>query len=388
MRPATTTRPSAETRDLPLSYRILSTFPPTACGLATFTAALSEALVSTGGAVGVVRVADGTRVSSPMVVAEIENNVVASVARAIDELSAGDVAIIQHEYGLYGGVDGDEVLEIMRGLSVPSIVVLHTVLLEPTPHQREVLEAVVDTAAAVIVMTESARQRLGDIFDVDDSKVWTIAHGAAVPASDDAQIGWDRPVMLTWGLLGEGKGIEWAIDAMAQLKDLRPRPRYLVAGRTHPKVAALEGERYRDMLIQRSWATGVAASVSFDDSYRDVPSLTRLIQQATVVVLPYDSRDQVTSGVLVDAIAAGRPVVATAFPHAVELLSSGAGLIVPHENPAALAHALRLVLTEPDLLADMTYEAGRLAPQLGWQAVARRYANLADRIVAPVAAAS
>ena len=173
-------------------------------------------------------------------------------------------------------------------------------------------------------------------------------------------------MVLTWGLLGEGKGIEWAIDAMAQLKDLRPRPRYLVAGRTHPKVAALEGERYRDMLIQRSWATGVAASVTFDDSYRDVPSLTRLIQQATVVVLPYDSRDQATSGVLVDAIAAGRPVVATAFPHAVELLSSGAGFIVPHENPATLAHALRRVLTEPDLARghDRRGESSRTSARL------------------------
>ena len=388
MSPSPIARPVAQARRDGLSYRILSTFPPTACGLATFTAALSDALVSSGGAVGIVRVADGASPSSPMVVAEIENNVVASVADAIDDLSAGDVAIIQHEYGLYGGVDGDEVLEIMRRLTVPSIVVLHTVLLEPTSHQREVLEAVIDAAAAVIVMTESARQRLREIFDVDDSKVATIAHGAAIPASDGERNAWDRPMVLTWGLLGEGKGIEWAIDAMAQLKDVRPRPRYLVAGRTHPKVAALEGERYREMLIRRSWATGVAASVSFDDSYRDVSSLTRLIQQAAVVVLPYDSRDQVTSGVLVDAIAAGRPVVATAFPHAVELLSSGAGIIVPHENRAALAHALRRVLTEPDLAADMTDEAGRLAPHLGWQAVARRYTHLADQVVAPVAAVS
>ena len=188
MSPTPVARPVAEARRDGLSYRILSTFPPTACGLATFTAALSDALVSSGGRVGVVRVADGASPSSPMVVAELENNVAASVAGAIDDLSAGDVAIIQHEYGLYGGVDGDEVLEIMRGLTVPSIVVLHTVLLEPTPHQREVLEAVVDAAAAVIVMTESARQRLRDIFDVDDSKVATIAHGAAIPAYDSERI--------------------------------------------------------------------------------------------------------------------------------------------------------------------------------------------------------
>jgi polysaccharide biosynthesis protein PslF len=265
--------------------------------------------------------------------------------------------------------------------------VLHTVLLEPTAHQREVLEAVVDVADVVIVMTESARERLKDVFDIDDSKVETVAHGAATITSDVERERWGHPMVLTWGLLGAGKGIEWAIDAMVQLRDLRPRPRYLIAGRTHPKVAALEGERYRDMLIQRSWANGVAASVTFDDSYRDVPALTSLIQQAAVVVLPYDSRDQVTSGVLVDAIAAGRPVVATAFPHAVELLSTGAGLVVPHGSSAALAHALRRVLTEPDLADEMSDEAARLAPQLSWNAVARRYASLADGIVEPVAAA-
>jgi glycosyltransferase involved in cell wall biosynthesis len=111
-----------------------------------------------------------------------------------------------------------------------------------------------------------------------------------------------------------------------------------------------------------------------------------LIQQASVVVLPYDSRDQVTSGVLVDAIAAGRPVVATAFPHAIELLSSGAGIVVPHGNSAALAYAVRRVLTEPDLAAEMAEEATRLAPDLGWTAVAHRYAHLADRVVSSLAA--
>jgi glycosyltransferase involved in cell wall biosynthesis len=367
-----------------LSYRFLSTYPPTACGLATFTAALSDALVANGASAAVVRVGDGKPYSDPMVVAELENDVRASVASAIEHLSAGDVAIVQHEYGLYGGTDGDEVLTVMRGLTVPVIAVLHTVLLEPTVHQRQVLEAVVDVAAAVIVMTESARTRLRDVYDIDESKIATIAHGADTSAVADLPPLGARPTVLTWGLLGAGKGIEWVIDAMAMLKDLRPRPRYLVAGRTHPKVAALEGDRYRDMLVRRAWEKGVPSSVTFDDTYRDVPSLTKLIQQSAVVVLPYDSRDQVTSGVLVDAIAAGRPVVATAFPHAVELLSSGAGIVVPHANPAAMAHALRRVLTEPDVADDMTEEAIRLAPGLGWRSVARQYAALAGRVTTPL----
>jgi glycosyltransferase involved in cell wall biosynthesis len=243
----------------------------------------------------------------------------------------------------------------------------------------------------MVVMTDAARRRLCDRFDVDESKVTTIAHGAAVPAPRQPprhelrlrpRSSPARPLLLSWGLLGRGKGIEWAIDAMAQLKDLEPRPRYVVAGRTHPKVVAFEGEAYRDLLLERTWVNQVAGSVTFDATYRDVGSLTRLIQDAAVVVLPYDSRDQVTSGVLVDAVAAGRPVVATAFPHAVELLSSGAGIVVPHRNPGALAAALRRVLTEPGLAAAMAAEAARLAPSLGWPAVAEQYAGLADRLLA------
>ena len=385
MCPATTVRlPEIPRRRAGLSYRILSTYPPTACGLATFTAALSTALVARGEGAGVVRVADDSAPSDPMVVGELENDVEASVTSAIELLDAGDVAIVQHEYGLYGGTDGDEVLKVLRGLTVPAIAVLHTVLLEPTVHQREVLEAVVDVAAAVVVMTDSARARLFDGYDIDQSKVATIAHGADTTAVTERPAFNARPTMLTWGLLGAGKGIEWVIDAMAMLKDIRPRPRYLVAGRTHPKVAAVEGDCYRDMLVRRAWERGVPSSVSFDDTYRDVASLTKLIQQAAFVVLPYDSRDQVTSGVLVDAIAAGRPVVATAFPHATELLSSGAGIVVPHANPAAMAHALRRVLTEAGLAEEMSDEAARLAPALSWPAVARQYAELAQRVTAPL----
>ena len=363
-------------------YGILSTYPPTPCGLATFSAALARGLEANGATVGVVRVTDGAASSDPRVLAELENGVPASVAEATAALNGCGVAIGQHDYGLYGGTDGDEVLDILRGLTVPSIVVAHTVLVEPTDHQKQVLEAIVEAASVVVVMARTARQRLCSHFDVDASKVAMIPHGAAMASPEYRPDRSGRPLLLTWGLLGPGKGIEWAIDAMADLRDLRPGPRYVVAGRTHPKVVSSEGEAYRDMLVARTWAMGVAPSVSFDAAYRDLASLARLIQDASVVVLPYDSEDQVTSGVLVDAIAAGRPVVATAFPHAVELLSSGAGIVVPHRDPIALGAALRRVLSEPGLSASIARQAARLAPAFAWPAVARQYAALADRLLA------
>jgi glycosyltransferase involved in cell wall biosynthesis len=299
-------------------------------------------------------------------------------------LDAHDVAIVQHEYGLYGGPDGDEVVDLIRSLEVPSIVVAHTVLLHPSPHQREVLEAVVAAATSVVVMTEAGRDRLCTTYDVDVDKVVVIPHGAAIGRQDEPSTRLTRPTILTWGLLGDGKGIEWAIDAMALLQDLHPRPHYVIAGDTHPKVLAREGERYREMLVRRTWEQGVAPMVTFDRGYRDLPDLSRLIAGATIVLLPYDSQDQVTSGVLVDAVAAGRPVVSTAFPHAIELLGSGAGLVVAQRDPAAIAAAVRRVLTEDGLATAMAAEASRLAPELGWEAVASQFLALAGPLVGAV----
>ena len=364
------------------SFGILSSYPPTPCGLATFSAALASGLSQHDTDVGLVRVLDaqGQKSANDRVIGELINGSPSSVLASSELLNQCDVALIQHEYGLYGGTDGDEVLEILGALHVPSIVIAHTILTQPTPHQRSVLNDVVGLADKVVVMTEAAQTRLCEGFDVDASKVTTIAHGAAIPR---ARVVPDRgrPILLTWGLIGPGKGIERVIDAMRSLHELPGQPRYLVAGQTHPKVLAEHGESYRRERIEQAKRHGISSSVVFDADYRDVASLTDLIQSSKVVVLPYDSRDQVTSGVLVDAIASGRPVVATAFPHAVELLSSGAGIVVDHDDPDAMARALKRVLTRPELSASMAAEASRLAPRLGWSVVASEYVHLADRLL-------
>jgi len=363
------------------SFGILSTYPPTACGLATFTAALAKGLSANGADASIVRLSDGPPSTISSVIGEMVNGSPTSVAACTELLNQSDVAVIQHEYGIYGGVDGDEIVDVIDGLRVPSIVIAHTVLKNPTPHQRSVLEAVAARADHMVVMSEAASTRLRTGFDIDHYKVTTIPHGATVPTSA-ACVRRGRPTVLTWGLLGPGKGIERVIEAMGSLNELPGRPRYLVAGRTHPKVLAADGEAYRDARMEQARRSGIADSVHFDTGYRNVAMLTALIQSAAVVVLPYDSTDQVTSGVLVDAIASGRPVVATAFPHAVELLGTGAGIVVPHDDPDALASALRRVLTQPQLAGAMAAEARRLAPQMAWPVVAGEYLSLAHRLLA------
>lgn len=363
------------------TFGILSTYPPTPCGLANFSAALADGLSSTGAEVNVVRIADGTPTRSARVVGELISGSPASVAACADLLGASDVAVIQHEFGIYGGTDGDEVVDILGALEVPSIVVVHTVPKDPTTHQLSVLLAVTALADHVVVMSESAGTRLCAGLGVERRKVSTIAHGATVsPVTHTNRSG--RPTLLTWGLLGPGKGIERVIDSMGTLHTLSGNPRYLVAGRTHPKVLAAEGEAYRDARIEQARRTGVAAHVHFDAGYRDVQSLSSLVQSASVVVLPYDSTEQVTSGVLVDAVAAGRPVIATAFPHAVELLAGGAGIVVPHDDQEAMTTAIHSVLTKPRLAGAMAAEARRIAPAMAWPVIASRYQALAQRLLA------
>lgn len=376
---ATTANPSQ--RDLPAPrVGILSTYPPTPCGLATFSAALAAGLATEGASAVIVRVADGSPSTSHHIIGELESGDPASALEASALLNDCDLAIIQHEYGLYGGPDGDEVLDVLAGLRVPSVLIAHTVLRDPTPHQRSVLESAIAMVDRVVVMSSAARERLLAGFDVSPSAVETIPHGAALPAERMTGGALTRPLLLTWGLVGPGKGIERVIDAMPSIAGLRNRPRYLVAGRTHPKVLAADGEAYRNSCVARVGRWGLEGSVSFDPTYRDVASLTSMIQSATAVVLPYDSREQVTSGVLVDAIAAGRPVVSTAFPHAVEMLASGAGILVDHDDEDAMARSLRTVVTDTARVEAMAAEARRIAPTLGWPVVARSYLDLADTV--------
>jgi glycosyltransferase involved in cell wall biosynthesis len=378
-----------------VSYGVLSTYPPTQCGLATFSKALVDSLRFPGDAagspsdvVGVVSVVDAPELSEHCeVVHQWVRGEASGTAAAATALNSYDVAIIQHEYGIFGGQDGVDILELARALWVPTIVVLHTVLVTPTDRQRAILEELARHSVMLVTMTQTARERLIEHYTVDPDTIRVIPHGAVDNRSGRFEDWRDSvaaaPVILTWGLLGEGKGIEWAIEAMARLSDLIPAPQYRVVGQTHPRVLEKYGESYRHSLVSRAHQLGVADAVQFDARYLGTAELHQLVQQADVVLLPYDSREQVTSGVLIEAVTAGKPVISTGFPHARELLSSGAGLVVERQDPAGIARALRRVLTEPGLAAGMAAEASRIAPELLWPAVAQQYRAVAVGALSP-----
>jgi polysaccharide biosynthesis protein PslF len=362
----------------PVDVALVGTYPPTRCGIATFNAALRTAMRSTGlCGCDVVEVVDQPRPSRDEVVHQIVIGNGPTLDSGTELLADYEVVIVQHEFGIFGGHDGADVLELVSKVTGALIVVLHTIPVSPSVGQREVLEQLANLATVVVAMTDTARQRLLSVFDVDASKVLVVPHGAHPNTALGHRRRADRPTILTWGLLGAGKGIEAGIEAVAALKDLVPAPRYVIAGETHPKVRQASGEAYRESLIELVHELGVEDIVEFDPAYRDVASLSELVRAADVVLLPYESREQVTSGVLIDAVASGRPVVATAFPHAVELLAGGAGLVVQHDDVAALANALRTVLTHHYPAQHMEQAALRAAQPMLWPAVGATFARLA-----------
>ncbi|MDF1596368.1 MAG: glycosyltransferase [Acidimicrobiia bacterium] len=366
------------------SIGFVSTYAPTVCGIASYTASLVNAVASDRDSrfgLGVVDLTDRSSDSiTPDVVFHHRTGDRASLRKAARTLNSFDAVSIQHEFGIFGGTDGDEVIDLVSKLTVPTVVTFHTVLEYPSENQRLIVDRLAEQVDRMVVMSQTASQRLILRYGVDPKRVEVIPHGADALFAGPSLVTGDRPLALTWGLIGPGKGLESAIEAFGELVDLDPLPRYLIAGATHPHVRAAAGESYRQSLISLVHNLGLEDLIEFDNQYLDRKSLARLVRSADLVVLPYESVEQVTSGVLVEAIAASKPVIATQFSHAVELLSGGAGITVPHGDPGAMSAALRRLLTDARLTAQMAHEAQTLANGWYWPTIGQRFGSMMGRV--------
>ena len=276
---------------------------------------------------------------------------------------------LQHEFGIYGEVGDRALRRLVEKVTTPIVTTLHTVLRRPDPLQRELTRLLVKRSAHTVVISQAARRMLAESYRVDPTAIEVVPHGVHHLPQPARHPG-DRPTVLTWGLLGPGKGIEWGIEALSHLKSLDPPPRYVVAGATHPQVLRTQGDAYRLGLEQLARDLDVTDLLQMEDTYLSDDDLGRLLGSADIAFLPYDSTDQVSSGVLVEALGAGLPVVATAFPHAVEMLEGGAGIVVPHRDPRAMAEAISKLLTDPEALDAARRRAEAVGETLLWPVIA------------------
>ena len=362
---------------------LLGTYPPTECGIATFTKSLAKAYRANGVDVDIVRLMNGDSTESPTEVAH-EHNGASDVERTTQILNGYEQILIQHEFGIFDGKDGDEIIEILDRLEIPVTVVLHTVLTNPTLHQREVMNHIVSKANALITMTQAGKAKLIANYPVATRKIHVIPHGSRTinksVASIRAKSQMQRPRILTWGLIGPGKGIEWAIDALAELKGEIPMPEYVIAGQTHPHVKLRNGESYRESLVSRIDEHGLSDCVTFIDHYLSDDELDDLITSADIVLLPYDSLEQVTSGVLMEALVAGVPIIATNFPHAREVLSDHGGILVKQKDPLAIALGIRAILSSSNRSNAMRQRLHRKGQSFLWPAIGKKYLEIAHEL--------
>lgn len=381
----------------------LGDYLPRLCGIATFTHDLAEAVAGvvpdTECIVGAVNDRVERYEYPPRVRFELLEKDIDSYRRAADFLNFNnaEVLCVQHEFGIYGGPAGSHLLALLKEVRMPVVTTLHTVLREPNAAQRLVMDELARRSDRLIVMAHKGAEILRDIYAVPDSKIDVIAHGIPdMPFADSSlykeQFGVQgRQVLLTFGLLGPGKGIEHAIEALPEIVRRHPNVVYLVLGATHPHLVAHEGERYRLSLERLAEERGVKEHVIFYNRFVSLDDLKEFIGATDIYLTPYLNEAQVTSGTLVYVFGAGKAVVSTRYWHAQELLAEDRGVLVPFRDPKAITEGVCGLLDDPARMEKIRSGAYALGRDMIWPAVARRYVESfqharADRRASPRAA--
>ena len=372
-------------RQRPLRVAFVGNSLPRRCGIATFTTDLERAV----NALPVVASTAIIAMNDPGQCYAWPRSVRLTIDEAVreDYLAAAqfinrggyDVVCLQHEFGIFGGAAGNYVLALIAALTVPLVTTLHTVLADPTPAQRVVMQAILARSARVVVMARMGREILTGVYGADPARIAVIPHGipdAPFEAPDRARrkLGHDgHKVILTFGLIGPGKGIETMIEAMPAIVAASPDAVYVVMGATHPHLLRDAGETYRDGLIARVHALGMDAHVVFINRFVDRPELLEHIAMCDVYVTPYLEAAQLTSGTLAYSHGQGRPVVSTPYWHAAELLADGSGVLVPFADSGQLAAAVVALLCNDRARLAMGRKAYAASRATTWSRTAERY---------------
>jgi glycosyltransferase involved in cell wall biosynthesis len=373
--------------DNPSPERIafLGGFLPRLCGIATFTHDLCEAVAAAAPAADCFTGAMNDRPERydypPRVRFELDQKDIDSYRRAADFLnfSNAQVLCVQHEFGIYGGPAGSHLLTLLREVRIPVITTLHTVLGQPDAIHRTVMEELVGRSNRLVVMARKGAEILTETYGVPEGKIDLIPHGIPdMPFMESSfykqQFGVaGRPVLLTFGLLGPGKGIEFAIAALPEIIRHHPDVVYLVLGATHPHLVAQEGENYRLGLERLAGDLGVKDHVIFYNRFVSLDDLKEFIGASDIYLTPYLNEAQITSGTLAYVFGAGKAVVSTPYWHAQELLAEDRGILVPFRDPAAIARGVCAFLDEPARLQATREKAYLLGREMIWPKVAGLY---------------
>jgi glycosyltransferase involved in cell wall biosynthesis len=377
---------------LPSRVAIIGNYLPRRCGIATFTTDLCDALHAEYEATELLALpVNDTEegYSYPARIRfELSQDELASYRQAADFLNFSniDLVCVQHEYGIFGGPAGAHILELLRRLQMPIVTTLHTVLREPNFDQRMVMEEIAALSDRLIVMSRQAAEILQEVFQVPNSKIDLIPHGIPDLAFTDPQFYKEtfgtegKDVLLTFGLLSPNKGIENVIKALPAILSKHSNVVYMISGVTHPHVLRHEGEKYRLYLQQLAKDLGVEANVIFRNRFVSPQELVEVIGAADIYITPYKHKGQVVSGTLAYALSAGKAIISTPYLHATELLDEGRGVLVPFDDPQALAAKTIELLDNGTARHAMRKRAYLYTRDMVWNRVAQQYMGSFERV--------
>ena len=386
-RPRSQSKPS-----LPSRIAVIGNYLPRHCGIATFTTDLCEAISAEYGTARLLALPVNDTEEGYDYPARVRWSLaqddVASYQEAAEFLNFNniDMVCLQHEYGIFGGPAGSHILHLLRGLKMPVVTTLHTVLREPNPDQLMVMEEIAELSDRLIVMSQLSSQFLQEIFKVPGSKIDMVPHGVPDLPFLDPNFYKDRfgvegkAVLLTFGLLSPNKGIENVIQAMPQILSKHENVVYLVAGATHPHILRREGDKYRASLQALAKEVGVESQVIFHDRFVSPEEMAEFIGAADIYITPYRHEAQVVSGTLAYALGAGKAIISTPYWHAIELLDDGRGALVPFQNPDAIAQKTIELLNTPALRHAMRKRAYLFARDMVWKKAAQGYMESFARV--------
>src|SRR5882724_5986781 len=386
IRPRSQSKPS-----LPSRIAVIGNYLPRHCGIATFTTDLCEAISAEFGTARLLALPVNDTEQGYDYPARVRwslaQNDVSSYEEAAQFLNFNniDMVCLQHEYGIFGGAAGSHILHLLRGLKMPVVTTLHTVLREPDPDQLRVMEGIAELSDRLIVMSQLSSQFLQEIYKVPGSKIDMVPHGVPDLPFLDPNFYKDRfavegkAVLLTFGLLSPNKGIENVIQAMPDILARHKHAVYIVAGATHPHILRREGDKYRTSLQALAREMGVAAQVLFYNQFVSPEEMAEFIGAADIYITPYRHEAQVVSGTLAYALGAGKAIISTPYWHAIELLDDRRGALVPFEDPEAIAQKTLELLDTPAIRHAMRKRAYLYAREMVWKKTAQGYMGSFER---------
>ena len=370
---------------LPSRIAVIGNYLPRQCGIATFTTDLCSAISAEYGAAQLLALPVNDTAQGYDYPARVrwslDQDDLKSYQKAADFLNFNniDMVCLQHEYGIFGGPAGSHILELLRGLKMPVVTTLHTVLREPDAAQLSVMKEIAELSDRLIVMSELSSQFLQEIFKVPGSKIDMVPHGVPDLPFLDPNFFKDKfgvegkAVLLTFGLLSPNKGIEYVIQALPRILSKHKNVVYLVAGATHPHILRREGEKYRESLQNLAKELGVESQVIFHNRFVSPEEMVEFIGAADLYLTPYRHEEQVVSGTLAYALGAGKAIISTPYWHAIELLDDRRGALVAFQSPDAIAIKTIELLDTPAIRHGMRKRAYLFAREMIWKRVAQGY---------------